>query len=362
MDAAETLALTRAMMESGARLTWPEGPPVVDKHSTGGIGDKSSLILAPLLASCGVRVPMISGRGLGPTGGTLDKLESIPGFRTDLPLAEMQRQVDQLGVAMIGQTAEICPADKKLYALRDASATVASVPLITASILSKKLAEGLDALVLDIKYGSGAFMKTREEAERLSQSMQKVLTQYGLAGSAHLNSMEQPTGRMVGHVLEVIESIDVLKNSGPDDLRELVIQLATSLLLTSNVVPSHDEGVTMINAKLSSGEAFEKFEKLVAAQGGSLASPLPIAPSFDVTADRTGVFSSLRADLVGYALIELGGGRKQTADSIDPSVGFEFLIRLGDHVHAGQPIIRVFAHRHGQEEALRLLNSAVTIQ
>jgi pyrimidine-nucleoside phosphorylase len=361
MTSLETVALTRAMLESGSRLSWAPGPPVVDKHSTGGQGDKSSLILAPLLACLGFRVPMISGRGLGATGGTLDKLAAIPGFRTELTLDEIKKQVDRIGVAMAGQTKELCPADRKLYALRDATATVASIPLITSSILSKKLAESLDALVLDVKFGPGAFLPDLEDARALARSLIETAKVFGLRATALLTSMEEPTGRMVGNAAEVIEAMHVLRGVGPDDLRELVVRLATELLLTTKKATTAADAGALIQQAIDSGAAFEKFGEMVRAQGGDPDASFHSGKAVGALADRSGFVSRIDGAKVGYALIALGGGRVRTSDEIDPTVGIHFAVRLGDQVEAGVTLARIVANARGEDEALALMREAIVI-
>nr|UXE44375.1 pyrimidine-nucleoside phosphorylase [uncultured bacterium] len=361
MTAAETTALTRAMLESGRRLVWEPGPPVVDKHSTGGQGDKSSLILAPLVASLGFRVPMISGRGLGPTGGTLDKLSAIPGLRTDLSLEKIQRQVADVGCVMAGQTAELCPADRELYALRDASGTVVSMPLITSSILCKKLAESLDALVLDVKFGAGAFMTLPEDSRTLARSLVDTAKAFGLRVTALLTSMEQPTGRMVGNAVEVMEAVSALQGRGPNELMELVERLAAELLVATEIAANADEAAGLIRRAIDSGAAWERFREMIHAQGGNADAGLNVAPIRELNAERSGYISSIDGAKVGSALIALGGGRVKTTDGIDPSVGFEFLVRLGETISAGQTFVRMFAHGHGREQAATLMHEAIAI-
>lgn len=334
----ETISLTKLMLESGVSLNWETGTPVVDKHSTGGVGDKVSLVLAPLLAACDVRVPMISGRGLGPTGGTLDKLESIPGFRTDYSIAQLQAVVDNVGCVITGATQDLVPADRKLYALRDVTATVPSIPLITASILSKKLAESLDALVLDVKFGSGAFMKTADDAEELAKTLVKVGNYFGVSTTAFLTNMNQPLGQMCGNSLEVIEAIECLQGSGPDDLRELTLTLGDNLLSQAGI-----EGVDL-SQLLDSGRAFEKFSDMVSAQGGSLKEPLLVAEPSNVVESKTGGFvTAIDTEAIGRLVIELGGGRKQMSDPIDHAVGLQMLVKLGDQIDRDQPLARVFS-------------------
>lgn len=343
MNLTETVALTERMLHSGVTLHWDSGPARVDKHSTGGVGDKTSLPLAPLLACCGVQVPMISGRGLGPTGGTLDKLESIPGFRTHLSIAELRRQVDEVGCVITGATTDLVPADRKLYALRDVTATVSCRPLITASIMSKKLAEGLDALVLDVKSGSGAFLKELDEARLLAEWMIAVGDRLGVTTTALLTDMNQPLGRMVGNAVEVNESLDVLRGNGPDDVTTLTIELAAEVLCSAGAAPGHEHAVQTLTDHLDSGRAYERFCHMVAAQGGDLQAARPVAPPQDVVSARSGFVAAVDAEALGHVVIELGGGRKVQGDTIDHSTGLEMLVRIGDEVAAGQPLIRVFA-------------------
>lgn len=355
----ETAALTEAMLLSGVELEWSAGRPVVDKHSTGGIGDKVSLILAPLLAAAGLRVPMLSGRGLGPTGGTLDKLEAIPGFRTDLKLPELQALVEEVGCVITGTTAELVPADRKLYALRDVTGTVPSIPLITASIMSKKLAENLQSLVLDVKWGSGAFMQTREQAEALARSMVRVGQLLGTPTVALLTDMNQPLGRMCGNAIEVDESIECLKGGGPNDLREVTLALGAELLRKLDG-RSIEVARTELERLLDSGAAFERFEKMVSAQGGNLSTPRPRAPELIITADRSGFVTSMNVAAIGFLIIDLGGGRRVLTNRIDHSVGLEILVRLGERVSTGQPLVRIFA-RHWDEDLAERLRATIAI-
>lgn len=339
----ETAAITQEMLASGVTMTHPAGAAVVDKHSTGGVGDKTSLILAPLLASCGLRVPMISGRGLGPTGGTLDKLESIPGFRTDLSIDELSAIVSDVGCVITGATADLVPADRKLYALRDVTATVPSIPLITASIMSKKLAESLDALVLDVKFGSGSFMKTRDQATDLARSLVRVGSLSGLTTTALITDMNQPLGRMCGNAVEVAESLEVLSGGGPDDVRELTVALGAELLAVTDG-RSAEEATQVLNRKLDSGEARKLFEKMVTAQGGHLDHDRPVAPETLVESPKVGCVSAIDTESLGLTIIELGGGRQRPGDIIDHSAGIEVLVRIGETVERGQPLLRVFGH------------------
>lgn len=341
MNAEETTALTKAMLDSGDRMAYPDNAPcIVDKHSTGGIGDKVSLILAPLLACDDVWVPMISGRGLGITGGTLDKLESIPGFSVGLSEEQAINQLSEIGVAMMGQTASICPADKKLYALRDVTATVPSQPLIVASIMSKKLAESLDALVLDVKFGSGAFMKTRAEAESLGEAMCAVGQGMGVETTAIYNPMDEPLGRAVGNALEVVESIEVLRGGGPEDLRNLVLDLADVVSLADRA---------QLETWLDDGTAFAKFEALVSAQGGDpaqLAEFEKIHPAKvvrEISAPSSGTVEAVDADTIGRASLALGAGRGRADDEIDFAVGFDEIIKCGEEVNSDDCLGRVHA-------------------
>jgi pyrimidine-nucleoside phosphorylase len=340
MTAAETAALTRAMMESGDRFTHRAGPPVVDKHSTGGIGDKVSLVLAPLVACAARRVPMVSGRGLGITGGTLDKLESIPGFNVHLGLDEAEAQLDRIGVVMMGQTDRFCPADKKLYALRDVTGTVPSIPLITASIMSKKLAETLDRLVLDVKFGSGAFMRTKKDAEALAASMIAVGGEMGVEVHAILHPMSEPTGRAVGNALEVIEALECLEGGGPEDLRNVTLDLAETIAGVSREA---------LEGLLDDGGARRKFDELVAAQGGN-PEDLPRlgkiheAPIIrDMPAPISGRIDKVDAGLIGQAGLQLGVGRAKANDGVDFAVGFDRLVKTGETIHAGHPVCRIHA-------------------
>jgi thymidine phosphorylase len=347
MTVAEIAALTEHMLHSGVTFEWPAGEsPKVDKHSTGGIGDKVSLPLAPLLACCDLQVPMISGRGLGATGGTLDKLEAIPGFRTNLSTAEMQQVCRDVGCVISGATADLVPADRKLYALRDVTGTVSSIPLITASIMSKKLAEGLDALVLDVKHGSGAFMKTLDDARALARSMVDT---------------GRRLGRMAGNANEVNESVAALKGEGPADLMEVTLALGAELLVLTKREATAEAARHRLEKAVHSGAGLEKFREMVAAQGSNLDAPRPVAPGHDVGSPWAGVVSAIDAERLGYVIINLGGGRKQLGDKLDLSVGLEMLVRLGDAVEASEPLVRVFAQPDAVAHVKRDLLAAITI-
>ncbi|HMF94899.1 MAG TPA: thymidine phosphorylase [Vicinamibacterales bacterium] len=365
----ETAWLTDAMVHSGARVDLGEIPGVkVDKHSTGGVGDKTSLILAPLAAACGVPVPMMSGRGLGHTGGTLDKLESIPGFRVNLSLEEMKVALARVGCAMIGQTAHIAPADKKLYALRDVTGTVESIPLISASIMSKKIAEGIDALVLDVKTGSGAFMKTEADSRRLAESLVSIGNASGVKTEAIITAMDAPLGRAVGNALEVGECIDVLSGGGPSDLIAVSIELTARMLVLGKVARDRSEADRQARAAIQSGAGLERFRQIVEAQGGDPKvvddrARLPhVADRQMVTADRAGFLTRLDAELIGRASVALGAGRDRVEDAVDPAVGIMVMIKPGDRVRAGDPIVELhYRDRARLEIAMRLASQAVVI-
>jgi pyrimidine-nucleoside phosphorylase len=336
---------------------------IVDKHSTGGLGDKTSLILAPLLACCGMRVPMISGRGLGATGGTLDKLEAIPGFRTDLSLDEIRNITERVGCVITGATADIAPADRKLYALRDVTATVASIPLMTASIMSKKLAEGLDALVFDVKWGSGAFMKTLGTARKLAESLVETGRLSGVKSVALLTNMDQPLGRMVGNTLEVDEALETLAGNGPDNLWSVTRDLGVELLVATNRAPDVPSARRILQDHISSGRALRKFREMVTAQGGDLDAPRPRSSyQLEIRATRTGYVSKMNAETLGYAVIELGGGRRVLSDAVDYSVGLEMLVRIGDRVQLGQPLVRVHCREDQADSMKPLIRAAVPIR
>ncbi len=350
LDRAETGALTDAMLRSGATLELAHlTKPRLDKHSTGGVGDKVSLVLAPLIACLGVAVPMMSGRGLGHTGGTLDKLESIPGFRTGLSLAEATQQLEELGCALIGQTGEIAPADRKLYALRDATGTVESIPLIAASIMSKKLAEGLTGLVLDVKFGSGAFLPAQERGLELARTMIELGADHGCPVIALLTAMDRPLGRACGNAVEVEESIMALKGEGPPDLMRVTYALGAEMLLLAGTVRDRDDARRRMEVAISSGRAAEYLQRLIQAQGGDprvVDDPglLPEAPECDVyVAPRAGVVACVEPRAVGHGIIALGGGRTRVEDVIDPAVGFVITARPGDVVKAGEPLATIYA-------------------
>ena len=369
LDATETVALTEAMLDSGARLdTSGLDRPPVDKHSIGGVGDKVSVVLAPLIASAGLAVPMMSGRGLGHTGGTLDKLESIPGFRTNLTLAEARRQLEQIHCVMMSQTKEIAPADRKMYALRSATATVDSIPLIAASIMSKKLAEGLDGLVLDVKRGSGSFVTTLEDELRLAKEMIGIGLSHDCPTVALLTAMDRPLGRAVGNSLEIEEAINALTGDGPPDLMELTYALGVEMLILGGVMTSRGEARARLEKQIRTGAAAECFKRLIAAQGGDprvVDDPgiLPQAGAVEIyTAPRRGFVARVEPRAIGRAIIEMGGGRAQMEDVIDPSVGLVITAKPGDWVEEGEPLGTIFARdRVGVDTARTALGVAITI-
>jgi pyrimidine-nucleoside phosphorylase len=357
------------MLDSGDRLTLADlGRPRVDKHSTGGVGDKVSLVLAPLIASLGVAVPMMSGRGLGHTGGTLDKLESIPGFRTNLTLAEARAQIAEIGCALIGQTKEIAPADRKMYALRDATATVESIPLIAASIMSKKLAEDLTGLVLDIKRGSGSFLPQLERDLELAEAMIRLGSDHDCPVVALVTAMDRPLGRACGNALEVEEAIATLKGEGPPDLLELTYALGVEMLLIAGVATTGDDARRQMEKAIGTGKAAEHFQRIIEAQGGNpgvVEDPavLPQAAECELfNAPRRGFVARVEPRAIGRGIIALGGGRTKLDDRVDPSVGFVITARPGDWVEHGEPLATIFARdRAGVESGKQALRQALII-
>lgn len=376
MDERETIALTKSMRDSGEVLDLSDIPgPNVDKHSTGGVGDKVSLVLAPLVAACGIVVPMVSGRGLGHTGGTLDKLEAIPGFRTNLSTAEFKRQLADIGVAMIGQTQSIAPADKKIYALRDVTGTVESIPLICASILSKKLASGAEGIVFDIKVGSGAFMKTRGEATRLAKGLRSLSRAFGKKTAILFTGMDEPLGEAVGNAVEVIEAIETLKGGstllttlslskvgGPADLLTVTFALASRMLLMGKLAKTEKQALSMLRQAIQTGAALAKFREMVKRQGGDERivddySRLPQARyRISVPSAKSGWVKAIDTYRVGMLAVELGAGRKQITDPIDHAVGFLIHKKVGQKVAAGEALATVLANdeEQGREVAQQL--------
>ncbi len=366
MDFQETTNLTQAMMDSGKSLDLSNiKKPKIDKHSTGGVGDKVSLILAPLMASCGICVPMISGRGLGHTGGTLDKLESIPGFKTNLSVKQFKCQLKKIGVAMIGQTVEIAPADKKMYALRDVTATVDSIPLISASIMSKKLAEDLDGLVLDIKLGNGAFIKDYKKAKELARTMIQISKRSSVKVITILTDMNNPLGNYTGNSLEIIETIEALKGRGPEDLMEITFALAKAMLKLANI----KGGEKLLEKKIASGGALNKFKEIIHYQGGDVRviddySRLPVAKNrIKVKAQKTGYIHHINTFDIGMLLVQLGGGRFKKEEKIDLSCGFRIYKKIGDYVKKGECLVKIFCdNRSKTRSVVKQMHDVFTIK
>jgi len=372
----EIIALTEAMRDSGDVLEWsPDiSELIVDKHSTGGVGDKVSLVLAPALAACGLRVPMISGRGLGHTGGTLDKLESIPGFRVEISTAELRGQVDRIGVAMVGQSDALVPADCRMYALRDVTGTVASIPLITSSIVSKKAAEGLSALVLDVKFGRAAFMVERERAEELARSMVDAANGMGIHTTAVLTSMEHPLGCAIGNSLEVLESVESLCGSGPEDLEELVCVQGGILLHATGLAEDAQTGAVMIHDSLQDGSAFERFRLMVEAQGGdasildsdaSLMRGLglmdPNLNTTELSVGESGWVEGIDAMAIARVCLGLGAGRIRLNDSVDRAVGVILEAQIGDRLEEGEPWMVLYHRNEVDRGTLEGLLDSITL-
>jgi pyrimidine-nucleoside phosphorylase len=369
MSDREVSALTECMIRSGELVDLSSIPGVkVDKHSTGGVGDKTSLISAPLAASAGVIVPMISGRGLGHTGGTLDKLESIPGFRTDLTIDEFREQLAKHGLAFIGQTPEITPADGKLYSLRDATATVESIPLIASSIMSKKLAVGLDAIVLDVKVGNGAFMKRQVDARRLAQMMVGIGRRMDKRVQALITDMNQPLGYAVGNALEVMEVSQTLQNAGPTDLTRISLELAARMIFLAKIVPTLDEGRELAQQKLLDGSGYRKFKDVIEAQGGNpqVLDRFELLPNAtgvrEIASPRAGYVSAIDAEDIGMASSMIGAGRNTKEDSIDPAVGVILEVKTGQKIEAGAVLCRLYYTREENlEEAAEQIEDAFRI-
>ncbi len=365
MEPREITTLTLAMLESGDRLPRPSGSatarPRVDKHSTGGLGDKVSLILAPLLACQGVDVPMVSGRGLGLSGGTLDKLEAIEGFDCNLEIERSSQILEDVGAFIISASESIAPADRRLYSLRDVTGTVESVPLITASILSKKLAANLDALVMDVKVGDAAFMKTLEQAEQLADSIVRVGGQAGMPTTAILSDMDQPLGAAVGNAVEVNESIDVLRGEGPAEVRSLTIELCADVLVAVKIHDNLDAAREALERSLDNGQAMERFEKMIHAQSGNLNHPISLGRETVIESTTDGFASSVDCETLGETVVELGGGRRKTGDEIDHSVGLTIHSRIGDPIQQGQPLLTVFSRDELSSKMHAALQSAVTV-
>lgn len=349
MTESEISALVDVMLNSGKRMDFSHHPGYVgDKHSTGGVGDKVSIILGPLLAAAGIAIPMLSGRSLGHTGGTLDKLETIPGFKVDIDLDDFRKQVDSIGIAMIGQTKEICPADRRIYALRDVTGTIESIPLISGSIMSKKIAEGIRGLVLDVKTGNGAFMKNIDDARKLGKTLIMIGKSFNINTDVVYTSMDQPLGKTAGLWCEVQESIDGLKGNGPEDTMQVTFELGAKLILQAGLSKTHSEAIAFQKKLISNGKAYEKFLEMVEYQGGNptdienysrLHQPKCIG---ELTAKQSGYIQSMDTYKIGLATIELGCGRKKTTDTVDPTAGIEFYKKIGDKVNRGDTLFKFF--------------------
>jgi pyrimidine-nucleoside phosphorylase len=355
MDFEETAQLTDAMLRSGERVVFPEPNRIyIDKHSTGGIGDKVSLILAPLVACCGVKVPMLSGRGLGHTGGTLDKLESIPGYKTDLAIEEFKKGVEDIGCVISGQTPQMAPADRIMYALRDVTATVESIPLICSSILSKKFAAGPSGLVFDIKCGNGAFMKDMKSAESLAENLIAVCRAMDRSARALITDMNQPLGYTAGNLLEVAEAIDAMRGNCSPDLYRVTLEIAVEMLMEAGIEENRAEAKNLLEKKLGDGSAYEKFSQMVAFQKGDLSlfeepSRRPAAGSIvEYKALMDGYLQEFRTDSIGRLIVDMGGGRKTKDDIVDPLVGLKFYKKIGDKISSGEPIVVIHARERSQ--------------
>ena len=365
----EVSPLTECMLHSGETVDLSGIPGVkVDKHSTGGVGDKTSFIVAPLAAAAGVVVPMMSGRALGHTGGTLDKLESIPGFRTDLTTEQFQKQLAELGIAFIGQSDQLAPADRKLYALRDVTATVESIPLISSSIMSKKLAEGIDALVLDVKVGSGAFMKKQVDARRLAQTMVGIGRRMDKKVQALITDMNQPLGYAIGNALEIMEASQTLQNAGPADLTKLSLELAARMIYLGKKAPTLEEARLIAQNHLVDGSAYKKFKQAVAAQGGNPQALdkfelLPNATGMrEITSPRAGYVAAINAQDIGVASNMIGAGRATKDEAIDPAVGIILEVKIGEKVDAGSVLCRLYYTREDNvDEAAEMVEDAFRV-
>lgn len=368
MDAQETQRLTMDMLHSGDELDLSDIPGIkVDKHSTGGVGDKVSIPLAPLVASLGIVVPMISGRGLGHTGGTLDKLEAIPCFQVEIPEADFKQQLRDVGCIIAGATGNIASADKKIYALRDVTDTVDSIPLIAGSIMSKKIASGTDALVMDVKTGDGAFMKSDEDAEKLARTLVGIGRAAGMDAMAVISDMNQPLGNAIGNALEIQESIEVLKGNGPDDLVDLVLTIGSQMVVMAKKADSLEEARTMLQANIDNGSALEVFRRMIEAQGGDgrVIDDYTLMPQakyrIPFTADHSGVITRMKADEVGIASMLLGGGRAAKDDQLDYAVGIMLDKKVGDRVEEGESILTIYADRENVDDIIALLRENISI-
>jgi len=369
MTREEIFALTESMIDSGEKMDFTFlSNYVADKHSTGGVGDKVSIILGPLMAAAGLAIPMISGRSLGHTGGTLDKLETIPGYRTNISLDEFKRNVNDVGISMIGQTEKICPADRKMYALRDVTGTVASIPLICGSIMSKKIAEGIEGLVMDIKIGNGAFMNTIQEGKELAALIQDIAENFNVKSDIVYTSMDQPLGQYAGLWCEVKEAIYCLRNEGSKDTMKVTFALGAKLLLQAQIASDEDEALSLQQRLIESGLALEKLLEMVVVHDGSLSDIASLhtlhLPKEEIvlSAERSGYITNMNTLLIGLAHCELGCGRKKLSDILDPTAGIEFYHKIGDEVSEGEPLMRLFNTKKDKlDAALHMLKNSVTI-
>jgi len=366
MNLNETISLTRIMIDSGERIDFSQHKPYkADKHSTGGIGDKVSLVLGPIMASLGIAIPMLAGRSLGHTGGTIDKLETIPNFKTNLPIEEFKRNVERSGICIMAQTNSICPADKKIYALRDVTDTIDSLPLICGSIMSKKISEGIDGLVLDIKIGNGAFMKKLVMAKDLGSILKHVGESFNVSTDIVFSNMDQPLGNTAGMWCEVMESINALKGKGADDLMMVVFELGKKLILQSGIMETNEQAVQAQKNSISSGRAYEKFEEMVKNQQGNIRDAIKVnQPLFvkEITSNQEGFIESFDTAMIGWANVDMGCGRRTKSDILDNSAGIEFNVKIGDYVKKGDRIFRCFnSNMDKLEKACKVLNKTYSI-
>ena len=365
MTTNETFAFTEAMIDSGEKIEFSNMDNyVVDKHSTGGIGDKVSIILAPLMAASGLAIPMIAGRSLGHTGGTIDKLETIPNMNLNLTINEFKSNVENHGISIMEQSSSICPADKKMYALRDITGTIDSTPLICGSIMSKKIAEGIQGLVLDIKTGNGAFMNTMDKAVKLGGALQNIGESFNISTDIIFSSMDQPLGNTAGMWCEVEESISTLKGNGPKDLLELTFQLGSKLLVQAGITKSETSAISIQENLIQSGKAYQKFEEFINAQNGITTKFTSVnKPRYEriIRSDKSGYITSMDTLKIGWALVDLGCGRRDKSDTLDPTAGMEFIVKIGDEIKSGEPIFRCFNSKKNKLEkaSQKLMNTVI---
>lgn len=362
----ETISLTEAMINSGKKVEFNSGDRyVADKHSTGGVGDKVSLILGPILAAAGLKIPMLAGRSLGHTGGTIDKLETIPGFKTNFSLTKFKKKVESIGICIMSQTDTICPADQKVYALRDVTNTINSIPLICSSIMSKKIAEGISGLVLDIKIGNGAFMKTFKEGVELGNALKKVGNAFNINTDIIYSSMNQPLGRFAGMKCEVIEAIRTLKGRGENDVLDVVFSLGAKIIMQAGISNSKAAAISMQKKLISSGKSYEKFEEMVALQEGNIEKIAMTNEPFykkEIIAKKSGYIKSMDTLNIGWGLVELGCGRKNKSDILDKTAGIEFFAKIGDRVKEGQPLMEAFcSNKLKLKKSEKILNNLISI-